>query len=69
MLKIFDVSDKKEEKILRTVSRELSLDEIKSQEFKKKITEILDFINTQADGAGLSAPQVGINERYFIVNH
>ncbi len=68
MLKIYDYSSKKENEVLRKVSQNVSIDEINSIEFKNTIKEIFDFINSQSDGAGLSAPQIGINKRFFIVS-
>ena len=68
MLKIYDVSDKEDEKVLRKISQEVSINEINSKDFQKTIKDIFTFLKDNADGAGLSAPQVGINERFFIAS-
>lgn len=77
MLKMKDILDEKE-KILKTVSKEVSLP--LTDEDKKTIADIIEFLtNSQIPelaekynlrpGMGLAAIQLGIPKRYFVVVH
>ena len=68
MVKIFSHFNKEEDKILRKVSDEVQKEEFGTQELKKIIDEMFQFIIEKPDGAGLSAPQIGMNKRIFVVN-
>jgi len=67
-MKIYSNDIPEEDKVLRTKSKELSLEEIQSDEIKTLIDNMWAFLEEQPDGAGLSAPQVGVNKRIFILN-
>lgn len=54
--------------ILRKVSAELSLDDIKSAPIQKLITD-MDLTMRNKNGAGLAAPQVGESIRLILINH
>jgi|GEM_PF-5305008 len=68
MLKIYESKNSEEDKILRKISEEVPVEEIFSAKIQDKIKEMVDFVKIQPDGAALSAPQVGINLRFFIIS-
>ena len=68
MVKIYSHFNKDEDKILRKKSEEIKKNDFGSKEIKKIINEMFSFIQKQPDGAGLSAPQIGINKRIFVIN-
>lgn len=66
ILKILTIKDPDEEKILRTVSEPVTLEEIKAEEFQKFLNQLLQTAVSSEDqvgvqSAGISAPQVGRN--------
>lgn len=67
-VKIYSFDKKEENEILRKVSEEVKKNEFKTQKLKKIIDDMFEFIIKQPDGAGLSAPQIGINKRIFVIN-
>lgn len=67
-IKIYSYDDEEENKILRTVSEEIKQDEFETDRIKKIIDDLFEYTVQQPDGAGLSAPQIGINKRVFIIN-
>ncbi len=67
MLKIYQIFNPEEEKILKKISLDLSVEEIHSDNFKKQVKDISFFLNKQNDGVALSAPQIGINKRFFVI--
>jgi len=54
--------------ILRKVSREISLEEIKKPEFIELMKD-MEKTMIEKDGAGLAAPQIGENIRLIVLNH
>jgi peptide deformylase len=67
-LKIYTIEDPKEEKLLRTRSKEVSQKELNSKEFQKFIKDLLYTAQTSEgqvglESAGISAPQVGVLKR------
>jgi peptide deformylase len=66
MAKILDIVTNPN-KILRLVSDEIDMEEVKSKEFR---TLLADMIETmfKKDGVGLAAPQIGKNIRLFVIN-
>jgi peptide deformylase len=66
--KIYSHFVEEEDKILRKISTEVKTEEFNSEETKKIIDSMFQFITEQPDGAGLSAPQIGINKRIFVIN-
>jgi peptide deformylase len=74
-LKIFTIKDPKEEKILRTVSQDVSKEEFNSEEFQKFLKDLLHTAKNSenqvgVESAGISAPQVGVNKRVaYILNY
>jgi peptide deformylase len=63
MLKIVKNPDQN----LRKNSRELNLDEIKSNQIKK-LSEDMALTMIKKDGVGLAAPQIGKNIRLIVIN-
>jgi peptide deformylase len=71
-LRIFTINNPKEEKVLRTVSRQVKHDEISNPEFQKFLDQLLQTALTSekqvgVQSAGISAPQVGKNLRVFYI--
>jgi peptide deformylase len=54
-------------KALRKISKEVSLEEINTPSFKKILEDLSTALKTRDDGVGLSAPQIAINSRVFVV--
>ncbi|HOZ53619.1 MAG TPA: peptide deformylase [bacterium] len=54
-------------KILRQKSAPIELESLKTAEFKALVKEMTETMFTK-DGAGLAAPQIGLNIRLIIVN-
>jgi peptide deformylase len=54
---------------LREVSVEVPVENIQSDETQSLISDMREALETQDDGIGLSAPQVGVTKRVFIVSH
>ena len=52
--------------ILRQVARDLSIEEIQSEEIKSLIADMFETMQ-EANGIGLAAPQIGILEKLFVV--
>ncbi len=53
---------------LRKVSKDVSAKEVTSDKFQKLLEELSKSMATRDDGVGLSAPQIAINERVFVVS-
>lgn len=74
-LKIYTVEDPKENDILRTISTDVTIDELKSEEFKTFLNDLLHTALTSEDqvgieSGGISAPQVGVNKNVvYILNY
>lgn len=74
-LKIYTIEDPNEEKFLREKSIEVSLAEIKSEEFQKFLKDLLHTAKTSeeqvgVESGGISAPQVGVHKRVsYIYNY
>jgi len=74
-LKIFTIEDKEEEKGLRKLSEDVSLKELKSEEFEDFLNNLLHTAKTSEDqvgieSGGISAPQVGVNKKaIYIFNY
>ncbi len=54
-------------KILRKKSKEVDLEKLKNLKFKQFLLD-LELTMIKKDGAGLAAPQVGINDRVIVIN-
>jgi peptide deformylase len=67
-IKIYSFDNEEENEILRNISEPVQKEEFNSPELKKIIDNLFNFTVEQPDGAGLSAPQIGINKRIFIIN-
>lgn len=72
ILKIYTIKDKKEEKVLRKVSKEVSKDEILSREFQLFLDDLLftaQEVETEEgySSAGLASIQVGVDKRVFCI--
>ena len=74
-LKIHTIEDPKEEKILRKISTEVDLNEVKSPEFQEFLEDLFYTAKTSeeqvgVESGGISAPQVGVNKRVsYILNY
>lgn len=53
---------------LRKISEEVPLDKIKTPEIKN-IVAILQHLLNKYNSVGISAPQIGINKRIFVMRH
>jgi peptide deformylase len=53
---------------LRNVSSVISDTELRGDEFKKLLTDLSEALATRNDGVGLSAPQIAVNKRVFVVS-
>ncbi len=58
----------KEDKVLREKSRELTLEEIKSEKIKKLLSSMSETLAGYDEGVALAAPQVAESLRLFIVS-
>ena len=58
----------KEEKILREISKEVRLGDIKTKKIKKVLREMKKALKSQDDGVAIAAPQIGYSLRIFIVS-
>ncbi len=54
-------------KILRNKSQEIELEELNNPEFKQFLLD-MELTMIKKDGAGLAAPQVGVNKRVIVIN-
>jgi peptide deformylase len=74
-LKIYTIKDKNEEIILRKKSEDVTLEELKSEEFQKFLKDLLHTAKTSEEqvgieSGGISAPQVGVNKKViYILNY
>ena len=71
-LKILTIEEPKEEKILRSISNYVKLEDIKTKEFQKFLDQLLQTAKLSEEqvgvaSAGISAPQVGKNIRVFYI--
>lgn len=64
MLKIVQIGDP----ALRKISKNVSAKEIKTGEIKKLLEDLSESLRSRDDGVGLSAPQIAINKRVFVVS-
>lgn len=53
---------------LRQTCQAISISDIQSPEIKQIITDLSDTLANEADGVGLSAPQIDIKKRIFILS-
>jgi len=58
----------KDNKVLRQIAKELSLEEIKSTKIQKIISEMHKSLSGEADGVALAAPQIAESLRIFVVS-
>jgi len=58
----------KENKILRNISKEVPIEDIKSRRIETIIRRMVKALNTQEDGVAIAAPQIGENLRIFVVS-
>src|SRR3989344_152493 len=58
----------KENKILRKVSKEVPIENIRSRKVETIIRRMIKALNSQDDGVAIAAPQIGENLRIFIVS-
>ena len=61
------ITIKKENALLRKVSKNVSLDDIKSKKIQNLITDMKEALSRESHGVALAAPQVGELLRIFIV--
>lgn len=53
---------------LRSVSTPIPLDQIETPDVQSIITDLTDTLNHESDGVGLSAPQIAITKRIFVIS-
>lgn len=53
---------------LHAVAKAVPIKDIQSAEIKKVIADMKKALNSQADGIGLAAPQIGVSLRIFLVS-
>lgn len=58
----------KENKILRQISKEILVRDIKSTKIKKVLKEMSEALKSQSDGVAIAAPQIGYSLRIFVVS-
>lgn len=58
----------KENKVLRRISKEVPLSNIKSRKVETIIRRMVKALNSQEDGVAIAAPQIGENLRIFVVS-
>ncbi|MCD4811707.1 peptide deformylase [bacterium] len=74
-LKILTIEDPKEEKVLRALSTDVTLEELKTEKFQQFLDNLLHTALTSeeqvgAQAGGLSAPQVGVNKKVaYVLNY
>ena len=56
------------DKVLRTVAKEIPIEEIKSSKIKKVIRDMKEALLNEPDGAALAAPQIGVPLQIFILS-
>lgn len=52
---------------LKKISKEIAIQSIKSAETKKIIEEMKEALSSRKDGVAIAAPQIGYNNRIFVV--
>lgn len=72
ILKVYTIEDKKEEKFLRKVSKEVDKDEIKSKEFQTFLDNLIYTAKETVTeegylAAGLAAIQLGVDKKVFCI--
>lgn len=58
----------KESPVLRLVSSDVNITEIKSAKIQKILLAMKDALASQADGVAIAAPQIGVSLRIFVVS-
>jgi peptide deformylase len=58
----------REEKVLRAVSKEVPIHDIKKPKIKKILKEMSEALKSQGDGVAIAAPQIGYSVRIFLVS-
>lgn len=56
------------DKVLRAISKEIPIDKIAGSKIQDLINSLKSALVNQGDGVGLSAPQIAINKRIFVIN-
>ncbi len=57
-----------DDKILRKISKDISLDSIKKPKIQSIIAEMNEALDSQYDGVAIAAPQIGVSLRVFVVS-
>jgi peptide deformylase len=74
-LKIYTIEDKNEEKILRSKSNNVTMEELRTEEFQEFLQDLLHTALTSeeqvgVESGGISAPQVGVNKNViYMLNY
>ncbi|HCC68075.1 TPA: peptide deformylase [Patescibacteria group bacterium] len=74
-LKIYTIENSKEEKILRAISKDVTQEELKTEEFQQFLDNLLHTALTSeeqvgVESGGISAPQVGVSKKVsYILNY
>lgn len=57
-----------EDPVLREISEEVPIEEIKTPKIQKVISDMISALSTQDDGAAIAAPQIGVSLRIFVIS-
>ena len=57
----------KDEEVLRQISKEIPLSDIKTVKIQKILREMSSSLKSQKDGVAIAAPQIGYSLRIFVV--
>ena len=58
----------KENKVLRQIAQEVSVEDIRSRKIETIIRRMIKALNNQDDGVAIAAPQIGENLRIFVIS-
>ncbi len=58
----------KNEKVLRQIAKEVTVQDIKTAKIKKVLREMSESLKSQDDGVAIAAPQIGYSLRIFVVS-
>ena len=68
MIEIVQSDNSEKNSVLRKISREVPILEIKKDKYQKIISDMKKALSTQDDGVALAAPQIGISLRIFVIS-
>lgn len=68
MKKIIQKSNKKEDKILRKIAKEVHVSKITSTKIQNLLSEMKEALAGESDGVALAAPQISESYRVFVIS-